>query len=176
MKKVTNNNFSMSIFLMYLLVLFGMAAIHTGVVVLIVEMEWNPVFSILFPVGYWTMAAIGLTCYTRKRVREDFEKPIEELSEATNKVARGDFSVYVPTIHTADKLDYRDRMIMDFNKMIEELGSIETLKTDFVSNVSHEMKTPLVIIKGYVCLLQEGNLTKEEHDEFLEVIDYASTK
>ena len=51
------------------------------------------------------------------------------MSDAAAKVANGDFSIYVPTTPTANKQDYLDVMILDFNKMVEELGSIETLKT-----------------------------------------------
>jgi signal transduction histidine kinase len=91
-------------------------------------------------------------------------------------VARGDFSVYVPPLHTADKLDYLDIMILDFNKMVEELGSIETLKTDFVSNVSHEMKTPIAIIKNYAELLRMGNVTQEQRLEYAQSIEAASVK
>lgn len=91
-------------------------------------------------------------------------------------MSEGDFSVYVPTIHTADKLDYLDVMIMDFNEMVEELGSIETLKTDFVSNVSHEMKTPIAIIKNYAQLLQTGQASEEQRKEYAKEIEDAASR
>lgn len=82
--------------------------------------------------------------------------------------------MYVPTVHTADRLDYLDVMILDFNKMVEELGSVETLKTDFVSNVSHEMKTPIAVIKNYAELLRTGNGTAEERQEYARNIEAAA--
>lgn len=67
-------------------------------------------------------------------------------------------------------------MIVDFNKMVEELGSIETLKADFVSNVSHDMKTPIAIIKNYAELLKTEHITEAQRKEYAENIEGASTR
>ena len=61
-------------------------------------------------------------------------------------------------------------MILDFNKMVEELGSVETLKTDFVSNVSHEMKTPIAVIKNYAELLQMKNASDGKRQNMPEIL------
>ncbi|MFQ9716576.1 MAG: ATP-binding protein [Blautia sp.] len=123
---------------------------------------------------YWCLIAAGLVLYTRKKIEKTYEIPLQKISEATKKVAHGDFSVYIPTINTPDKLDYLDVMIMDLNRMVEELGSIETLKTDFISNVSHEMKTPIAVIKNSAQLLQMKGTSEEQRLEYAKNIDSAA--
>ena len=87
-----------------------------------------------------------------------------------SKVAQGDFTVRIDALHEEGKEDYLDRMIHDLNAMIAELGSIETLKTDFISNVSHEIKTPITAIEGYAMLLQGSEDLSEEDAEYVEKI------
>ena len=137
---------------------------------------WNDVVAVLIPTVYWALVAVALTLYARWQIKKTYEEPMHRLAKATAKVAQGDFSVYVPPLHTADKLDYLDVMILDFNTMVEELGSIETLKTDFFSNVSHEMKTPLAVIQNYAQLLQKENLTEEERREYADSILQSTRK
>lgn len=137
-------------------------------------LELNGFIQTLIPTIYWTAVAAGLTLFTRKKVKDTYEEPLHRLADATQQVAGGDFSVYVPTIHTADRLDYLDVMILDFNKMVEELGSVETLKTDFVSNVSHEMKTPIAVIKNYAELFQMKNASDGEKAEYARNIEEAA--
>lgn len=137
-------------------------------------LELNGFIQTLIPTIYWTAVAAGLTLFTRKKVKDTYEEPLHRLADATQQVAGGDFSVYVPTIHTADRLDYLDVMILDFNKMVEELGSVETLKTDFISNVSHEMKTPIAVIKNYAELLQMKNASDGEKAEYARNIEEAA--
>ena len=61
-------------------------------------------------------------------------------------------------------------MYGDFNAMAKELAGVETLRSDFVSNVSHEFKTPLAAIEGYATLLQNKNLSSDKAREYLEKI------
>lgn len=184
MKKINHNKygaindsrFPPSLFAVYLGTLLLMSGIHTGLLVFMGKMEWNDIIQSIVPILYWSVIAVGLTLFARREIRRTYEKPMHMLAEAAERVADGDFSVYVPALHTADKLDYLDLMILDFNKMVEELGSIETLKTDFISNVSHEMKTPIAIIKNYAELLQAEHIAEEQRKEYAKSVENAAAR
>lgn len=171
-----NSRFPPSIFAAYLGVLLLMSGIHTGIIVLMNDLELSSIVQSVIPILYWSLVAVGLTMFTRWKIRNTYDIPMKQLAEATDKVAHGDFSVFVPTTHTAEKQDYLDRMIMDFNKMVEELGSIETLKTDFFSNVSHEIKTPLSVIQSNAQMLYKDNITEEQRREYSEAILQATRR
>ena len=135
--------FPPSLFFVYLGVLLLMSGLHTGLLVGMDELGWPSWIQVYIPIFYWGAVAVGLTLFTRRQIRKTYEEPMLKLAQATRQVAEGDFSIYVSPTHTADRADYLDQMILDFDKKVEELGSIETLKTDFFSDVSHEFKSPL---------------------------------
>lgn len=126
--------------------------------------------------GHWLFGAVVFTLVTRYQVQYRYEKPVAAFAEAARRVANGDFSVYVPTRHTADKMDYLDAIFTDFNTMTEELGSIETLKTDFFSNVSHEIKTPLAVIQNNAELLRGDRLSDEQRREYADTVLQATKR
>lgn len=162
--------FPKSIFFVYLFVLLLMSGIHTGLLTLMQVKNWNDTVQIIVPVLYWSMIAVGLTIFTRWRIRQTYDIPVKKLAEATQQVADGDFSVYIPPLHSMENKDYLDVMFEDFNKMVGELGSIETLKTDFFSNVSHEIKTPLAGIQNNAVLMRRKGITEEQRIEYAEAI------
>lgn len=174
--KVKESLFPPSLFGIYLGVLFLMSGIHTGLIVFMNKENWSELTQTLIPMFYWGLVAVGLTLFTRRKIKKTYEEPLHKMAEATKKVAGGDFSVYIPAFHTMDRLDYLDVMILDFDKMVEELGSVETLKTDFISNVSHEMKTPIAVIKNYAELLQGKNVSDEQRKEYGESIENAAAR
>lgn len=95
--------------------------------------------------------------------------PIMELSKAMQKVAEGNYDIHLnPPLH-GPKSEMYD-LWNSFNQMVRELNSTQTLHTDFISNVSHEFKTPLASISGYATLLQDDTLTQEEREEYLNAI------
>ena len=87
-------------------------------------------------------------------------KPIHQLIEALQNVATGDFSVRLPA-SDPDNMFYN--INVNFNKMAQELSSMETLQSDFIQNVSHEFKTPLAAVEGYASLLNAASLPDDLH-------------
>lgn len=102
------------------------------------------------------------------------DRPIRELSIVSRKVAAGDFSVRLKPYPLSSKQGYINIMYRDFNTMVEELASIEMLKTDFVSNVSHEIKTPLAVIQNYIALLQNESTVSNRQKEYADIIMQAA--
>lgn len=125
---------------------------------------------------FWFLCSAVFTYITSRQINHWYEKPMQAFAKATNQVANGDFSVYVEPVHPADKMDYMDYMFLDFNKMVEELGTIETLKTDFISNVSHEIKTPIAVIQNYAEYLQKGNISESQRIEYAKIIKDTSKR
>lgn len=105
-----------------------------------------------------------------------FNRPMMMIGEAARKIAQGDFSARVPKFHKDSQKGYIDIMFDDFNKMAEELSSIETLKNDFIANVSHEIKTPLSVIQSYATAMQGNRLTEAERSEYAKTIVNASQR
>ena len=97
---------------------------------------------------------------------------IKLIMKAMNRLASGDFSVRLNMTHPPEY----HILSKNFNLMAEELEGMEVLRTDFINNFSHEFKTPIVSIKGFAEILKDDNLTKEERDEYLDIVIEESTR
>ena len=104
------------------------------------------------------------------------ERVTKKISIAAQEIVKGDFDVRIPEISSFYADDNYNIIIDCFNTMAEELASVETLRTDFVANVSHEMKTPLSVIQNYGTLLQSPNLPEEKRFEYAKAITDASRR
>ncbi len=159
--------FEWLIFIVSFLTLGSLVTIQMIILGDYVNYKEVPTENITAIIAFWIVTAFGFTVLTIRQIKHRYRDPIEQFAKATEKVANGDFSVYVAQKHiAASRQDFLDKIFADFNKMVEELGSIETLKTDFFSNVSHEIKTPLAAIQNYAEILQKDDLTDEQRREY----------
>lgn len=104
-----------------------------------------------------------LADYIRRKIM--VERPAKIITEATAKIMSGDFSVRIKPMQSSG-LEGFDQIAEAINKMAEELSSVETLRTDFIANVSHEMKTPLAVMQNYGTLLQTPDLSDDKRIEY----------
>ncbi len=104
------------------------------------------------------------------------ESPVKRITDAAERIIQGDFSVRVKPQSKFGTDESFNRVIDCFNTMAKELSSVETLRADFVANVSHEMKTPLSIMQNYGTLLQAPGITEEKRIEYAKGITDASRR
>lgn len=93
-------------------------------------------------------------------------RPLNDLKEGLLKVSKGDFSVRLEQSGNSELSHIQE----NFNIMVKELGSTELFRNDFINDFSHEFKTPMVSVYGFAKQLKKGGLTKEQEQEYIDII------
>ena len=96
------------------------------------------------------------------------QKPLNDILDATNLISKGEFDIKLKPRHNYNNYDELDKIMININKMAIGLRNDEILKKDFISNFSHEIKTPIAIMNGYINLLKRNEMSKEERDEYID--------
>ncbi len=126
-------------------------------------------------ITFWNVVFLSFICTFIDGIRRKLtiDRPAKKIVSAAEQIAKGDYSVRVPVIHSINRADGLDEISECFNKMAEELSGIETLQTDFIANVSHELKTPLSVMQNYGTLLQQPDLSEEDRIRYAKSVSDA---
>ena len=97
-------------------------------------------------------------------------KPIARIQAGLDKIMAGNFNTQIPYIRGENSSNEFDAIIKGINELAVELSGVETLRTDFISNVSHELKTPLAVIQNYGTMLQGSSLSEQQKTDYAKAI------
>lgn len=110
------------------------------------------------------------------RRKISIDRPTKEIQRVLKKLMEGDFTARISKSYLGIK-EYRFREIAEnINLLAEELAGVETLRTDFIANVSHELKTPLAVMQNYGTMLQQPGLSEEKRNEYSKAITDTSRR
>ncbi|HHP5608496.1 TPA: envelope stress sensor histidine kinase HitS, partial [Bacillus paranthracis] len=126
----------------------------------------SDILSFIFMILLWILIAVLM--------RPKREAMIWTIIEPIQKIAKGDFSV---KIRNEEKYDGEiGVLVKSINDMTDELNAMEKMRQEFVSNVSHEIQSPLTSIKGFARALQDNNLSEEKREHYLTIIETETTR
>ena len=145
---------------------------HTDIVILNETISYRALITL----GNILFLCLFFSIFDSIKKKISIGKPVERILDATHRITKGDFSVRIQPVHPMTSRNEFDAIIDDFNKMAQELSTTETLKTDFIANVSHEIKTPLAVIQNYATILQDPSLSEEQRLKYAESISEASKR
>lgn len=129
-------------------------------------------------ITFANIVLLSLLCTVIDSIRRKYmvERPVKRIIDAAERIMKGDFTARVKPFHNIGMADGFVVIADCFNKMAEELSGTETLRTDFIANVSHELKTPLAIMQNYGTMLQQPDLPDERRQEYAKAIAEASRR
>lgn len=151
-----------------LLYLFIVAAFLTVNFLLFMRID-NVTFAAVITGANAVALTLLLWLIDNHRRKMMIDEPVKKIQEGIERVTAGDLTVRIDKKGVGNAYEYGS-IIDGINKMTEELGSVETLRTDFISNVSHEMKTPIAVLQNYAMLLQDADLGEEQRIEYAKKI------
>lgn len=118
----------------------------------------------------------ALTLLDGVRRNRLIDRPVRRILDAAERLMQGDFSVRIAPVQTLGSHNRLDEIAACFNRMARELSGTETLRTDFIANVSHELKTPLAVIKNYAAMLEAPELPQAQRIAYAQVIGDTSRR
>lgn len=175
-RKIRNAGFSIGGAVIFFAVIAGLMQIAILVYDHIRERTDNVVQIAVLILILIIILSVVCTVFDYIRRKITIERPTKKILDATEKIASGDFSTNLNITHEYSKYDQYDLIMENVNKMTAELKKNEVLKLDFISNVSHEIKTPLSVIQNYATLIQDENLDAETRKKYAETLMQASRR
>lgn len=110
---------------------------------------------------------IGLSFLATKLNYNLMIKPMKEIIEMTNKVSKGEFGTRAKVYYTDEQIN---RLAYNFNKMASEFENLEQMRKSFVANASHELKSPLTSIQGFLQAILDGTIEQNEMEKYLNIV------
>lgn len=129
-------------------------------------------------VTFLNVVLLSLVCTVIDWLRRKWmvDRPVKKIVKAGQRMMGGDFSARVPEFHTLEVGEGFQEIGQCLNKMAQELSGMEALRTDFIANVSHELKTPLAVMQNYGTMLQQPGLSEEKRLEYAKAVTGASRR
>ena len=125
---------------------------------------WNSLYRIFFVSTLIIMAITLIISFVSARNQS---KPVNEIARASRRFAHGDFSVRVSG---ADRPDEIGALAASFNQMAESLEQADKRRSDFLANISHELRTPMTSISGFADGILDGTIPPENQRQYIETI------
>ena len=135
----------------------------------------------IFPAAVYTFfnvvfITLALTAADAVHRKLTVDRPVKEIQTVLNRLQSGDYTARIPDSFINKKYDKFGEIAKSINLLADELSGVETLRTDFISNVSHELKTPLAVIQNYGTILQTPQLDSPARIEYAKSINNTCRK